>query len=190
MTNNTISSITPFSVREVHQKTGMYYGLNAASRNMILYDRTTDVNPNGCILGMPGAGKSFSAKREMLNILLNTDDEVYVIDPEGVDYVPLANALGGSEIKLATGSKVHLNPFDLNIENTDDNGDPVKVKTDFIETICEIAIGGRYGLSPYEKSIIDRCVVDVYEPYMEHLKKTKKQLPQKKLRLCRIFMIR
>lgn len=180
MTNNTISSITPFSVREVHQKTGMYNGLNAASRNMILYDRTTDVNPNGCILGMPGAGKSFSAKREMLNILLNTDDEVYVIDPEGVDYVPLANALGGSEIKLATGSKVHLNPFDLNIENTDDNGDPVKVKTDFIETICEIAIGGRYGLSPYEKSIIDRCVVDVYEPYMEHLKKTKKTIATEK----------
>lgn len=180
MTNNTISSINPFSVREVHQKTGMYYGLNAASRNMILYDRTTDVNPNGCILGMPGAGKSFSAKREMLNILLNTDDEVYVIDPEGVDYVPLANALGGSEIKLATGSKVYLNPFDLNIENTDDNGDPVKVKTDFIETICEIAIGGKYGLSPYEKSIIDRCVVDIYEPYMEHLKKTKKTIDTEK----------
>lgn len=180
MTNNTISSINPFSVREVHQKTGMYYGLNASSRNMILYDRTTDVNPNGCILGMPGAGKSFSAKREMLNILLNTDDEVYVIDPEGVDYVPLANALGGSEIKLATGSKVYLNPFDLNIENTDDNGDPVKVKTDFIETICEIAIGGKYGLSPYEKSIIDRCVVDIYEPYMEHLKKTKKTIDTEK----------
>lgn len=180
MTNNTISSINPFSVREVHQKTGMYYGLNAASRNMILYDRTTDVNPNGCILGMPGAGKSFSAKREMLNILLNTDDEVYVIDPEGVDYVPLANALGGSEIKLATGSKVYLNPFDLNIDNTDDNGDPVKVKTDFIETICEIAIGGKYGLSPYEKSIIDRCVVDIYEPYMEHLKKTKKTIDTEK----------
>ena len=180
MTSNTISSINPFSVREVHQKTGMYYGLNASSRNMILYDRTTDVNPNGCILGMPGAGKSFSAKREMLNILLNTDDEVYVIDPEGVDYVPLANALGGSEIKLATGSKVYLNPFDLNIENTDDNGDPVKVKTDFIETICEIAIGGKYGLSPYEKSIIDRCVVDIYEPYMEHLKKTKKTIDTEK----------
>ena len=180
MTSNTISSINPFSVREVHQKTGMYYGLNASSRNMILYDRTTDVNPNGCILGMPGAGKSFSAKREMLNILLNTDDEVYVIDPEGVDYVPLANALGGSEIKLATGSKVYQNPFDLNIENTDDNGDPVKVKTDFIETICEIAIGGKYGLSPYEKSIIDRCVVDIYEPYMEHLKKTKKTIDTEK----------
>ena len=180
MTNNTISSITPFSVREIHQKTGMYYGLNASSRNMILYDRTTDVNPNGCILGMPGAGKSFSAKREMLNILLNTDDEVYVIDPEGMDYVPLAKALGGAEIKLATGSNIHLNPFDLNIENTDDNGDPVKVKTDFIETICEIAIGGKYGLSPYEKSIIDHCVTDIYEPYIEHLKKTKQTIDVKK----------
>ena len=180
MTNNTLTSINPFSVREIHQKTGMYYGLNASSRNMILYDRTTDVNPNGCILGMPGAGKSFSDKREILNILLNTDDEVYVIDPEGVDYVPLAKALGGSEIKLATGSKVYLNPFDLNIENTDDNGDPVKVKTDFIETICEIAIGGKYGLSPYEKSIIDHCVVDVYGPYMGYLKKTQKTIDTEK----------
>lgn len=176
MTNNTISSITPFSVREIHQKTGMYYGLNAASRNMILYDRTTDVNPNGCILGMPGAGKSFSAKREIIDILLNTDDEVYVIDPEGVDYVPLAGALGGAEIKLATGSKVYLNPFDLNIENTDDNGDPVKVKTDFIETICEIMIGGKYGLSPFEKSIIDHCVKEVYKPYMKYLKEAKKSI--------------
>lgn len=180
MTNNTICSINPFSVREIHQKTGMYYGLNAASRNMILYDRTTDVNPNGCILGMPGAGKSFSAKREILNILLNTDDEVYVIDPEGVDYVPLAKALGGSEIKLATGSNLYLNPFDLNIENTDDNGDPVKVKTDFIETICEIAIGGPYGLSPYEKSIIDRCVKEVYNPYINYLKEAKKTIDTQK----------
>lgn len=179
MSGNTICGIQPFHVREIHQKTGMYYGLNAVSKNMILHDRTMDVNPNGCILGMPGAGKSFSAKREIINILLNTEDEVYVIDPEGIDYVPLAKALHGSEIKLSAGSNIYLNPFDLNIENADEHGDPVKVKTDFIETICEIAIGGKFGLSPIEKTIIDQCVREVYEPYMKHLKQTGKTIDTK-----------
>lgn len=176
MTSETVSAIIPFDVREVRQKTGMYYGLNASSKNMILYDRTTANNPNGCILGMPGAGKSFAAKREMINVLLNTEDEVYVIDPEGIDYTPLAEALNGSVIKLAAGSNIYLNPFDLNLENADDNSDPVKVKTDFIETICEIAIGGKYGLSPIEKSIIDRCVIEIYEPYVAYLKSTGKTI--------------
>ena len=171
MTTSTVSAIIPFDVKEVRMQGGMYYGQNALSKNMILYDRTTDINPNGCILGMPGAGKSFSAKREMINVLLNTDDEVYVIDPER-EYALMAKALGGSVIKLENGSSFFLNPFDMNIENADEGGDPVKVKTDFIETICEIAIGGRYGLSPIEKSIIDRCVIKVYEPYILHLKKT------------------
>lgn len=178
MTSNTLGAILPFNVREVKQRTGMYYGLNAASHNMILYDRTTGTNPNGCILGMPGAGKSFSAKREMINVLLNTDDEVYVIDPEGIDYAPLAHALKGSEIKLAAGSKIYLNPFDLNLENANDDGDPIKVKTDFITTVCEVAIGGKYGLSPFEVSIIDHCVMEVYKPYMEHLRKTGKTIDQ------------
>ena len=179
MTSNTVASIVPFDTKEVRQKKGMYYGLNASSRNMILYDRTTDINPCGCILGMPGSGKSFSAKREMVNILLNTDDEVYVIDPEGIDYSPMAEALGGSVIKMAAGSNIHLNPFDLNLENADDNGDPVKVKVDFIQTICEIAIGGRYGLSPREKSVIDRCAQSIYIDYMQYLKDHKKTIDTK-----------
>ena len=180
MTSNTVASIVPFDTKEVRQKKGMYYGLNASSRNMILYDRTTDINPCGCILGMPGSGKSFSAKREMVNILLNTDDEVYVIDPEGIDYSPMAEALGGSVIKMAAGSNIYLNPFDLNLENADDNGDPVKVKIDFIQTICEIAIGGRYGLSPREKSVIDRCAQAIYVDYIQYLKDNKKTIDIKK----------
>ena len=107
MTSNTLGAILPFNVREVKQRTGMYYGLNAASHNMILYDRNTGTNPNGCILGMPGAGKSFSAKREMINILLNTDDEVYVIDPEGIDYAPLAYTyIYYARIRDQTGGRV------------------------------------------------------------------------------------
>lgn len=174
MTSNTVASIIPYDVKEIRQKGGMYYGQNASSKNMILYDRTTDINPNGCILGMPGAGKSFSAKREMINIILNTDDEIYIIDPER-EYKPIADALGGSIIKMANGSSVFINPFDLNIDNVDDNGgDPVKVKADFIETICEIMVGGKFGLSPIEKSIIGRSVINIYEPYMQHLRRSGK----------------
>lgn len=176
MSSDSVSVITPFDMKNIKQKTGMYYGINATTRDMILYDRTTDLNPNGAILGMPGAGKSFTAKREIINVLLNTNDEVYVIDPEGIDYTPLADALGGSAIKIANGSNVYINPFDLNTENAGTDGNPVKVKTDFITTICEIAIGGRYGLSPNEKSIIDRCVESIYDDYIQYLKNTGKTI--------------
>lgn len=119
---------------------------------------------------MPGVGKSFAAKREIVNVLLNTDDEVYIIDPERED-TALANELGGSVVKIANGSNIHINPFDLNINNIDDDnsGDPVKVKCDFVHTICEIMIGGKYGLSPIEESIIDRVTINIYDRYLKEL---------------------
>lgn len=178
MNSDSIAGFNPFNVKEIRQKGGIYYGLNASSRNMIIYDRTTDLNPNGCILGMPGAGKSFTAKKEMISVLLNpatANDEIYVLDPEN-EYWKLTEAFGGSEVKVANGSEIHINPFDLNIDNSEDSGDPVKIKTDFIETVCEIAIGGRYGLSPIQISIIDRCVLKIYEPYIEYLRKTGKTI--------------
>ena len=170
MTTQSIASIIPFDVKEIRQDGGMYYGQNAVSHNMILYNRLTDINPNACILGMPGSGKSFTAKREIINVLLNTEDEVYIIDPER-EYKPLADAFGGSTVKIAAGSDIYINPFDLNLDNSDDAGDPVKIKSDFIETICEIMIGGKYGLSPIEKSIIGRSVINIYEPYLQYLKR-------------------
>lgn len=181
MTSHTVAAMNPFTVKEIRQKNGIYYGLNASSRNMIRYDRTSDMNPNAIILGMPGAGKSFRAKEEICAVLLSTGariskgfieeakDEVYILDPEN-EYCRLTEAFGGAEVKVANGSNVYINPFDLNIENSADGEDPVKVKTDFIESICEIAIGGRYGLSPTQISIINRCVMKIYEPYLEHLK--------------------
>ena len=178
MNSDSVAGFNPFNVKEIRQKGGIYYGLNASSKNMIIYDRTTDLNPNGCILGMPGAGKSFSAKKEMISVLLNpstANDEIYVLDPEN-EYSKLTEAFFGSEVKVANGSNIHINPFDLNIDNSEDAGDPVKIKTDFIETVCEIAIGGRYGLSPIQISIIDRCVMKIYEPYIEHLRKTGKTI--------------
>ena len=170
MTSKTVASIIPFDVLDVKDDHGMYYGLNAASGNLILLDRGKGVNYNACILGMPGVGKSFAAKREIVNVLLNTDDEVYIIDPERED-TALANELGGSVVKIANGSNIHINPFDLNINNIDDDnsGDPVKVKCDFVHTICEIMIGGKYGLSPIEESIIDRVTINIYDRYLKEL---------------------
>ena len=147
--------------QEATRNDGLYY--NIWKR---LYDKIvqSDLNPNSCILGMPGSGKSFAAKREMINVLLNTDDEIYVIDPER-EYLPLVDAFGGACVKISNGSDVYINPFDMDLENADDAGDPIKVKSDFIGSLCEIMIGGNMGLTSGELSIIGRSVINVYEPY-------------------------
>ena len=174
MTTETAAMLIPFSVKELNHEHGMYYGLNAESYGMIRYDRTKGQNYNGVILGMPGSGKSFATKREIINVILNTTDEVYIIDPER-EYLPLAEKLGGEVIRIANGSDIYLNPFDMDIEYADD-GDPVKMKADYITTIVDIAIGGRYGISPSERSLIDRVVFEIYEPYLRHLHKTGKTI--------------
>lgn len=189
MTTESVSGFVPFNVKEINQRKGMYYGQNAVTRSMIMYDRTTDLNPNGCILGMPGAGKSFAAKREIINVLLNTQDPVYIIDPER-EYTVLAEKLGGSVIKMANGSTSYINPFDLHLDNKDedsDASDPVKVKCEFIESICEIMVGGRFGLSAIEKSIIDRCVINIYEEYLHYLKENDLMIAQDKAPTMREF---
>lgn len=173
VTSETVGAMIPFDVKEIRQTNGLYYGLHAINHNMIIYNRLSDLNPNGCILGMPGAGKSFAAKREMINVLLNTDDEIYIIDPER-EYMPIANALNGSIIKISNGSDTYINPFDMDIRNTDDGGDPIKIKSNFIITLCEIMMDSKFGLSAIEKTIIDRCVRDIYEPYVEYLNATGK----------------
>ena len=123
-------------------------------------------NGNGCIFGVPGSGKSFSAKREIVNVLLNTDDEVFVIDPEN-EYAGLAKMFYGSSIRIAPGSGVHINPMDMSLDYSPEDGDdPIVMKSDFIASICEAATGTRYPLTPIQKSVIDRCVKNVYKDYM------------------------
>ncbi|MBP3469779.1 MAG: DUF87 domain-containing protein, partial [Lachnospiraceae bacterium] len=180
LTTSAASALNPFDVMNYNQKDGFYYGMNPVNRNMILYNRNSILNPNGCILGMPGAGKSFIAKKEMVQVILNTGDEIYVIDPER-EYIPLAKELNGTVVRMANGSNIHINPFDMNLENVgEDGGDPVKTKVDFITTICEIAIGGKYGLSPVEETLISRCVIQIYEEYVEHLRRTRQSIDYKK----------
>ena len=167
LTTECAALFLPFNSEELNHEKGLYYGLNAVSGSMILFNRLRTRNSNGVILGTPGSGKSFSAKREMLAVLLGTDADVYIVDPEG-EYAPLAKLLGGEVVPIAAGSHYHINPLDMDIRYADDD-DPVTLKADFLCSICETAIGGRYGLTPIQKSIIDRCVREVYKPYMEYL---------------------
>ena len=162
------SLFLPFSAQELSQENGIYYGLNAISKNLILFDRTASKNSNGIILGTSGSGKSFSAKREIFSVFLKTDADVFIIDPER-EYAPMAKMLGGEVIRIAAGSNTYINPLDMDIFYADDD-DPVTLKSDFICSLCETVIGGHQGLQPVEKSVIDRCVRQIYIPYMEYMR--------------------
>lgn len=167
LTTETASLFIPFTAQELSQKNGIYYGLNAVSRNLILYNRSSSNNSNALILGTPGSGKSFAAKREILSVVLGTDDDVFIIDPER-EYAPMAEMFGGEVVRIAAGSSSYINPFDMDI-NYADNDDPVALKSDFIATLCETIIGSKLGLSAMQRSVIGRCVKIIYEPYLQHI---------------------
>lgn len=168
-----VSLFIPFTTKELMQKGGMYYGINAISKNLLLFNRLASKNQNGLILGQPGSGKSFAAKREMINVFLTTNDDIYVIDPES-EYASIAKIFGGSVIRLEAGSRIYINPFDMDIQYADDENskgtDPVTLKSDYICMLCETAMGGRYEISNIQKSIIDRVVIKLYKPYMRHMR--------------------
>lgn len=167
LTTDSTAVFMPFVNQELNdRKGGMYYGNNAVSNNLIMFNRRNSKNGNGFILGTPGAGKSMSAKQEMLSVLLSSDDEVIVIDPEG-EYYPMAEMLGGEVIRLAPGSDVHINPLDMDQNYAGNEDDPVTLKSDFLISIFDVILGGRYDLSPGQRSIIDRCTRSVYKPYIE-----------------------
>lgn len=179
LTTESAAIFIPFSSQELTQSNGMYYGLNAVSKNLILFNRKNSKNANGVILGTPGSGKSFTAKREMVNVILNTDDDIYIIDPER-EYLPLAQLLGGEVIKIAAGGTTYLNPMDMDTDYGNDDEsktDPIAMKCDFISGLCETMSGDKRALSANQKSIVDRCVRILYQPYLEHMKELQKVDP-------------
>ena len=166
LTTSAAAVFMPFTTQELCQNgaEALYYGLNALSNNMIMVDRKQLKNPNGLILGTPGSGKSFSAKREMSNAMLVTDDDVIICDPEG-EYAPLVAQFGGQVIQISPTSSNYINPMEINLNYSDDDN-PLSLKSDFILSLCELIVGGRDGLQPIEKTVIDRAVHIVYQPYL------------------------
>ena len=167
MTTSSTAIFVPFTTQELFQsgKESLYYGLNALSNNLIMVDRKLLKNPNGLILGTPGSGKSFAAKREIANAFLVTDDDVIISDPES-EYSPLVLRFGGQVIKISPTSTQYINPMDINMNYSDDDN-PIALKADFILSLCELIVGGKEGLQPVEKTVIDRCIHLIYQRYFE-----------------------
>jgi len=171
LTTSSTAIFVPFTTQELFQKgEALYYGLNALSNNLIMANRKALKNPNGLFLGTPGSGKSFSAKREIVNVFLMTDDDIIISDPEG-EYHPIVERLGGQVVKLSPtgkgldGTPQYINPLDINPDYADEE-DPLTLKSDFMLSLMELIVGGRDGLAPVEKTIIDRCVRLVYRDYL------------------------
>ena len=161
MTTSSTAIFVPFMTQELRMDgEAVYYGLNALSHNVIMANRKKLKNPNGLFLGVPGSGKSFAAKRELVNVFLATRDRIIVVDPMG-EYSPLIKRLGGQVIEIAPDSPHHISPMDLQM-NANDDESPLSMKADFLLSLCELIVGGREGLQPIEKTVIDRCVRLVY----------------------------
>lgn len=168
MTTSSTAIFVPFTTQELFQSgdEALYYGLNALSNNMIMVDRKKLKNPNALIFGTPGSGKSFSAKREIANSFLVTDDDIIISDPES-EYSPLVARFGGQVIKISPTSDQFINPMDINMNYSDDDN-PIALKADFILSLCELIVGNKDGLRPVEKTVIDRCIRQIYQKYFEN----------------------
>ncbi len=168
MTTSSTAIFVPFTTQELFQdhRGALYYGLNALSNNLIMVDRKLLKNPNGLILGTPGSGKSFSAKREIANLFLVTDDDIIISDPES-EYSALVDRFGGQVIKISPTSAQYINPMDINMNYSDDDN-PIALKADFILSLCELIVGSKEGLQPVEKTVIDRCIRQIYQKYFEN----------------------
>ena len=166
LTTSSVAIFVPFTTQELFQtgQEALYCGINALSNNLIMVDRKLLKNPNGLILGTPGSGKSFSAKREIANVFMVTSDDIIICDPEA-EYGPLVERLHGQVIRISPTSPHYINPMDLNLNYSEDEN-PLSLKSDFILSLCELIVGGKEGLQPVEKTVIDRCVRLVYRDYL------------------------
>ena len=165
LTTESLAVFMPFRVQEIRHTNGIYYGQNIISKNMIIADRKQLLNGNSFILGVSGSGKSFTAKEEIVSVMLRDPNaDVIIIDPER-EYASLIKALGGQTIYISATSNSHINAMDMNSEYGD-GANPVILKSEFILSLCEQLIGSG-SLGAKQKSIIDRCTANVYRYYQQ-----------------------
>ena len=165
MTTSSTAIFIPFMTRELRMDgQALYYGMNALSHNVIMADRKKLKSANGMYLGSTGSGKSFAAKRELVNVFLATKDRIIVVDPMG-EYSPLIRRLGGQVIEIAPDSPHHINPMDIDLSFDEEN--PMALKADFILSLMELIVGGKDGLQPVERTVIDRCVRQMYREHLQ-----------------------
>ena len=160
-----LAVLNPFKVQEVNHENGIYYGQNIISKNMIIADRRQLLNGNSFILGVSGSGKSFTAKNEIVSVMLRDNNaDVIIIDPED-EYSRLVKALKGEVINISSTSDNHINAMDMN-KDYGDGANPIILKSEFLLSLCEQLIGSG-NLGPKQKSIIDRCTAQVYRVYQQ-----------------------
>ncbi len=165
LTTESLASFMPFHAQEVSHSGGAYYGQNAISNNMIFVNRHSLLNGNSIVLGVPGGGKSFMVKEDIVSIFLsNPDADIVIIDPER-EYNALVKAFGGEVINISANSPNHINAMDMNA-NYEDEGNPVTTKSEFIMSLCEQLLGT--SADAKDKSIIDRCCKNVYDGYIKN----------------------
>lgn len=163
LTTEAAASLMPFRVQEIQDMGGIYCGVNAVSKNLLICNRKNLLNPHGFILGVSGSGKSFTAKRELAALALSTDDDIICIDPES-EYRPIIEGLGGEVVNISATSPNHINAMDME-QGYGDGENPVVLKSEFLLSLCEQLMGSRQ-LSAKEKSIIDRCTAQCYHGYI------------------------
>ncbi len=163
MTTSSTAIFVPFMTRELRMGgEALYYGMNALSSNVIMADRKKLKSANGLYLGSTGSGKSFAAKRELINVFLTTQDRIIVVDPMG-EYAPLVERLGGQVLTISPDNPLrhYINPMDIQLDTADAES-ALSMKADFLLSLCELILGGKEGLQPIEKTVVDRCVRLVY----------------------------
>ncbi len=172
MTTEAGTIFIPYTTQEMHQKGGTFYGLNETSNNMILFNRRLAENGNGLIFGRSGTGKSMTAKQEILaNYLKDENCCIYIIDPDE-EYTEMVSALKGEVINLAPGSQTYINPLDMSLDYSDGTN-PLSFKADYVISMMEIMHGTNGKISPEEKSVLSRCVQNIYRGYISYLDEKK-----------------
>ena len=160
----------PFTTKELYASSGQYYGVNSLSNNVIMVNRKKLVNPNALVFGMPGFGKTFFVKREILDMFLKTSDDRLIIDPEG-EYRWIVKLLRGQSVRVALNSPVHINPMEINLfaQNEEDKDyDPIAEKCNFVVSMCELILGDKAYLGKREVAVIDEACKKVYSRFAEN----------------------